>query len=158
MKYIRGVTLIETIIYLALFAIIIVGLVLAAYGLLENVGRTQSRAMMQEEEMYVLAKIQGVLGRAETVTLPAAETSGKTLTLRTYNSESVSVNESGNAVLFNGVVLNNTNVTIHNLVFIHTYRGGSEPESIEAGFTITTKAPNGSSVSETASTTRYIHR
>ncbi len=154
----RGVTLIETLIYLALFAIVIIGLMVAGYGLLQNVGRNQTKSMMQEEEAYLIGKINWALSGMQTVTVPAANTSGNTLSLTKYDGTAMSVSRSGNNLIYNGATLNNTNVTISNLVFIHTFAGGTNPESIEAGFTITAHTPGGAIISQIASTTRYIRK
>jgi Tfp pilus assembly protein PilE len=156
----RGFTLIETLVYLALFAIMIGGIVSAAYLLFETNDRNQTKAMLQEEKNFVVSKINWALNGvnpALSIT-PAANTSAATLVVTKYNGTTVTINPSGSTVTFNGTALNNSNVTISKLVFIHTYAGGTNPESIEAGFTITTRTPEGATISQIASTTSYIRK
>jgi Tfp pilus assembly protein PilE len=146
-----GFTLIETLVYLGLFALIMGGLVMAAYMLFETSDRNQTKAMMQEEENYLLGKINWALSGASSVSVPATNF----LSVTKYDGTNVTITTSSGDMTFNGALLNNSNVTIGNLVFIHTYLGGTNPDSVEAGFTISAKTPDGKTISEIASTTRY---
>jgi prepilin-type N-terminal cleavage/methylation domain-containing protein len=159
----RGFTLIETLVYLALFAIIIGGIMSAAYALFESSDRNQTKAMMQEEKDFMIAKIDMALTGAKTISAPAANASGSMLTLTKYDTTSATVGFTvvsgafGNMWLNTSTnILNNSNVKISRVVFIHKAPGGTSPESVEAGFTITATTPQGSTISQTASTTRYI--
>lgn len=164
----RGFTLIESLIYIALFAILIIGIVLSAFALFESSDRNQTKAMLQEEKDFLTAKINWALSGVNAVSAPSANASGSTLDVTKYDNAHVKVYLSGTDIFFatstlpvalgTPVTLNNTNVFLSNLVFIHTYAGGINPESIEGGFTITTKMSNGMSISQTASTTRYIRK
>ena len=53
----KGFTLIETIVYLALFSIVIGGALAATTLLLEGAGRDSARARVQEEGAFMLSKI-----------------------------------------------------------------------------------------------------
>lgn len=158
----RGFTLIETLVYLALFALVIGGLVAAAYGLFETSDRNQTKAMMQEEENFLVGKINYALSGAKQV----CSASGSTLSLVKYGTAGTcspfvpddSFDMSGQYMRLNGNKLNNSNTTVTDLVFIETYAGGSNPDSVEAGFTISATTPTGSTISETASTTNYIQK
>jgi hypothetical protein len=61
-------------------------------------------------------------------------------------------------MVYNGEALNNSNVSITNLWFTHVYLGGTNQESIEASFTISARTPEGALISESATTTRYLHK
>ena len=154
----RGFTLIETLVYIALFTLMIGGLVVSVYFFFENSDRNQTKAMMQEEENFLIGKINWALSGAKTVSAPAAGSSGSTLTSANYDGTTRTIALSGATITLNGTTLNNSNVTISKLVFIHVSAGGTNPESVEAGFTITAKTPTGSTVVESASTTRYIRK
>jgi len=56
-----GFTLIEMIIYIALFSIIMGGLVVTSYQLSQNAGKTSSKVVTQEEINFVLKKIDWAL-------------------------------------------------------------------------------------------------
>ncbi len=158
----RGFTLIETLVYLALFALIIGGLVVTTYLLFQTSDRYQTRATMQEEKNFILAKITWALSQARSVCDPAANTSGTTLSVVTLGGTcsppDITVALSGSDVQWGGVALNNASVRVDRLLFIHTYAGGSNPDSVEVGLTISANTPTGMQISERASTTRYIRK
>jgi len=159
----RGFTLIETLVYIALFALIIGGFVAASYMLFETSDRNQTKAMMQEEENFLIGKINFALSGAQNIAAPfiiapATTASDTTLTLMKYDGTVVVITLANGTTTYNGQPLNNSNVTVSRLVFIHTYAGGTNPESVEAGFTISARTPTGALVSETASTTRYLRK
>ena len=157
----KGFTLIETIVYLALFTLIIGGLFVAAYALIESVGRNQTKAIVQEEKGFLVGKIHNVLNAAR-----SASVSGPILVVYEYGSP-VQVCVSGMDLrilrnsgdcLISGSILNTEYVAITDAVFLHAYAGGLNPERLEVGFTISAKTPNGMSISEHASTTGYIRK
>jgi len=66
MRYIKsqsGFTLIEALIYIALFAVIIGGLMLTAYQIFEATAQVQKMAQREVEYNFVLEKIMWVLAR-----------------------------------------------------------------------------------------------
>lgn len=66
-----GFTLIEVIIYLSLFGILFLGAVAGAYSILESTGKNYTRAMMQEEGEFMLAKINWAITNASTALVPS---------------------------------------------------------------------------------------
>lgn len=158
----RGFTLIETLVYLALFSLIIGGLVISAYGLFESSDRNQTKAMLQEEENFVMAKILWALSQAQTVCDPAANTSGATLSVATFGGTcfppDITIALSGSSVQWGSEALNNSNTSADRLLFIHTYAGGASADSVEMGLTMSAKTPNGMTITQAASTTRYIRK
>jgi len=58
----RGFTLIETLIYIALFALIMGGTLAITYQLVESAGRTTGNATVQDEGVFVLRKLDWALG------------------------------------------------------------------------------------------------
>ncbi len=154
----RGFTIIETLIYLALFALIIGGFIVSVYALFASGDRNQTKDMLQEEKNFLVAKINWAMSGAQTISSPSAGTSGSILSLTKYDGSTETIALAGTDMKLNGNILNNTNVTISNVVFIHTYSGGTNPDSVEAGFTISARTPQGSLVSQSASTTRYIRK
>ena len=150
----RGFTLIETLMYLGLFSIIIGGLTVSAYSFFELSGRNQYKAVLQNEQDFLIAKINMVVRNAQSVTIPAAGASASVLDA---TGNTIALGNSGTVTL-NGFALNATGTTISNVVFIHTYAGGSNPESIEAGFTISLVTPSGSYISQSASTTNFLRK
>jgi Tfp pilus assembly protein PilE len=154
----RGFTLVETLVYIALFGILVGGFVVSAYNLFESNDRNQTKAMLQQEKEFVIGKINWALSSAKTVTTPAAGASGASLSVTNYDNSVITMGLVSGAVTVGGAPITNSNVIVSNLVFIHTYAGGTNPDSVEAGFTIRAMTPDGKSVTQTASTTRYIRK
>ena len=135
------------------------GIIASVYMLFESSDRNQSKAMLQEEKEYLLGKINWAMSGMKIVVVGLPPTS---VNIVKYDGTLVTLDLSGSDMTFATsslpVVLNNTNVKVTKLVFIHTYAGVSNPESLEAGFTISAITPTGSTITQTASTTRYVRK
>lgn len=77
----RGFTLIETLIYLALFSIIIGGMLVSTYNLIEGGNRASARVKSQEEASFVLRKLDWLLAGSPTINLPASGNTGLALSV-----------------------------------------------------------------------------
>lgn len=168
---ISGFTLIETIVYLALFGFIMSGTVLSAYQLFEASGRSSTRAMLGEEGDFISAKIDWALSGVQTVVAPGAPvvggacTNSVTLSVVKWNATvgTVVVALSGGEMTLSKAggpanVLNNANVTVTNVNFVHCYPGGTNPESVEAHFTLSARTTNGVMMSKDFFTSDSLHR
>lgn len=167
---VRAFTLIEAIIYIALFSILIGGAVVAVYGIFESRERNQTKAMMQEEGDYIIGKINWAVSGSSSITSPGVNTtctspSPCVLSLTKWDSSvgTVDLQLSGaNITLARGanaaVPLNNTDVFISGLLFTHFYDGGSNPEGVRASFTLTARTGDGKLISQEFSTTNYLRR
>lgn len=164
----KGFTLIEALVYLALFSILMGGAVIAAYNLFDSSLKVGTRTMLQGESDFMLAKIDWVLSGAKGVTAPAAGVVGSALTVAKWDTSAgdpmtVSVS-GGNLMLTRGtnpaVTLNNTNTRIDSVRFNHIQGSGDgiTPEAVETVLTISAMTPTGLSVVRTATTTTYLRR
>jgi prepilin-type N-terminal cleavage/methylation domain-containing protein len=155
----KGFTLIEALVYIALFAIIMTGLASAAWLLFETSDRNQTKAMLQEERDFLLGKVGWALNNASSAT-----SGGSSLTVTKYDGSTVRVCLSGTDMKYleglsgtcvaSGAVLNNSNVSITNLAFSVS----GDPVEIETVLTISAKTPNGLAISQVATSTRYIRK
>ena len=150
----RGFTLIETLVYLALFTILIGGVVASAYGLFENASRNQTRSMIEEEGAYLIGRINYALSGAKTAT------GGATLSVTKYDGTTYTISVSGGDFFYSfnsgaAVVLNNSNISVGPLTVTHV---SGAVESIQADFTLSAKTSAGQTVSESFTTTRYIRK
>lgn len=148
-----GFTLIETMVYLAIFAIVIGGVVVAAYLLIESSGTMQTRAILLQEEQFVVGTIERLVGEAASISAPAAGASGSTLSLTTFGGTAYSFTLSGTSIRLDGTDLNNSNVRITALSFSRTASGG--PDGITVDISMEANDPSGTVVSYSASTTKY---
>ncbi len=147
-------TLVEVLVYLGIFAILMGGILTAAFNVFESSNRDQTKIMIQKEGDFLVAKINRALTDAKNFNV-----TGNELSVERWNGSVVVVNLSGTDLNFTEganppAVLNNSNVEISNLVFIHI----TNPENIKASFTISARTPNGMIVSEDFSTTKYLRK
>lgn len=164
-----GFTLIETIIYLALFGILIGGAVVASANLFESSGRAGTIAMLQEEGDFIEGKIDWVLYGAQAVTAPSSGVScTTTCTLTTIkwdasggNPFTVALTGSNLTLARSGgtpAILNNTNtlVTAFSVNHVAASGDGVNPEGVVVAFTLSASTPNGMTITRDFSTTNYI--
>lgn len=176
LKTAAGFTLIETIIYLALFAMFMGGAIAAAYNIFEASDRNQAKAMAQEEGNFLVAKIEWALSGAQIINSPPAPLADSTLWVTRVDGfdgagapilTPVVISLSGtdmrlviNPAINTPITLNNSAVTITNLSFSHTYPSGDgiNPESLSASFTVSTKTAGGLAISQDFFTAKYLRK
>ncbi len=169
--YTKGFTLIEAVVYLALFGILMGGGIVAAYNTIEGLSRGQSHAMLEEEGVFIMGKINWALAGAQSVSLPASGTFGSQLSVNkivrvdaggTAVVTPVSIGlAGGNVYIDEGSgqqILNNADVKVARISFMHVVASGNgiDPERIEASTTLTTLTSTGQMVTEDFSTIDYI--
>lgn len=74
----KGFTLIEIIIYIALFCILIGGTVSSLYNLSEGAERSGTNALISEEGTYLLNKLEWIISQADAIGVPAENSSSTT--------------------------------------------------------------------------------
>ncbi len=82
----KGFTLIETIIYIAIFSILISGLLNASYVLLSNLDRHDAQIAALAEGNFIRDKIDWLLAGASTVYAPSLNATSTTLRLKNGDS------------------------------------------------------------------------
>jgi len=169
----QGTTLIEALVYLALFSILMGGSVAAAYGMFESSDRNQTKILLQQEGDFLIAKINWVLSGVQAINLPPVGSAGSILSVNkaigvdlatgqpiiisvgvSLSGTDINLSRAGNP----GQPLNNSLVRVSNLIFIHNFGGGADPESLQASFTLSAKAPNGMDVKQDFATTKYLRK
>ena len=147
------------------------GAVVSAYQMFEASGRNQTRAMIQEEGDFLVAKMNWALSGLQSISTPPIPASVDTCATSTALSVSkwdtaigtILVTQlSGNLTFAHGgnpaQVLNNSNVSISNLLFAHCFNGGLNPESVSVSFTLITRTPNGMLLTQDFSTSQYLRK
>lgn len=77
----KGFTLIEMLVYLALFAFIMTSALAGAYQIIEHNGRTRSSTLRVEEEHFILRKMASMLSGPASIDVPIDE--GEVLVINT---------------------------------------------------------------------------
>jgi type II secretory pathway pseudopilin PulG len=148
-----GFTLIETLVYIALFTIVIGGGLVGAYGVIEGTDRTSAKTILEQDANFILRKMDWALTGLDVI-----NSSGGSLSVNkkdfsqnpivfTLVGTDIKIKKAGNTA----VILNNSRIKISNLLFTKVTTGGKD--GIQATFTATTV---NSKLSETFSITKYI--
>ena len=69
-----GFTLLETVLYIALLAILIGGGMIAVYNILEGAGRTRQAMYREQEAYFITRKIDAVISEATNISLSSPDT------------------------------------------------------------------------------------
>lgn len=93
----RGFTLIESVIYIALFGLLIVGSVQAAYQILKGSSITSANTVVQDEGNFVLQKINWALYSAQSANTPTVNE----LFITRYDGLTVDVKLQGTQIVMN---------------------------------------------------------
>ena len=162
---IEGFTLIETLVYLALYTIIVFGASAGVYSIFDSNARNQTAAMVQEEGTYVISKIDWTLAHSVRVGAPPLGGAGAELILENAAGDVGVLSLFGAGVyLQRGAKhkerLNNTNTTITDLSFVHTRSSeqGLYPESVTASFSLSATTAEGVVLSRSFSTLKYLRK
>lgn len=144
-----GFTLIEIIIYIALFSIVIGGGMVATYSIIQSTDNGTNHVILQEEANFLLRKINWALTGAISFTI------GSNLSIAKDGTTLVFDLNSGNMRLTKGGVisiLNSSSISVSNLTFTPVGANG-----ITTTFTLTT-VQNGRNTSQDYSTTKYLRQ
>lgn len=136
----RGFTLIEAILYLALFSILITGALEASFGIFESGGHSGASALLAEEGSFVISKVRIELSGVTQVVAPAQNTSGVLLTV---------IKPSGTSTL-NPTTLVGGSVYIKSVSFYHAAEVGTGlvPESVGMRIVLSTRTSKGDVLSQ----------
>lgn len=147
-----GFTLVELLIYLALFGIILGGVCGAVYSLLEFSGKNQSKIILQEEGNYLLNKFDWALSGANDVIVKATPNE---LIVNKYNFLNNPLTFSINGTNLNlkrgegpGSPLNSSQVRVAGLVVQKILNGNSETTGVKIIFNLQTTTSRGNILSQ----------
>lgn len=94
----RGFTLIETIIYVALYALLLSGLLSSMWPFLSGAASVNAKVVVEGESAFAIRKINTILASSTaSITTPTAGLAGNVLTVTEYNGDTFTVATSGNA-------------------------------------------------------------
>lgn len=156
----KGFTLIEVIIYLALFGILMGGVAAAVYAIVEGGGRSQNKILIQEEGNFLLEKLDWALSGAASLSATSSPPS-LSITKYSYSFSPLVFDISGNEVrLKQGGGgendLNSNNVSAKNLNFQDIPASNGRPEGVLITFSLTGLTSGGATESQEFEMTRYL--
>ena len=155
-KEFAGLTLIETIIYLALFTIIIGGSLIAVYQILQASTQSQEYALIEEEGNFLMGKLVWAIDTADSVSQPTRNETGQRLEM--------SISPGPGPITFDGAdganltmlgdILNSDSIRVEDVTFTHTdVLDDGQPPRIDFSFKLTSKVTGNS---QTFSFTKYV--
>ncbi len=162
----NGFTLIETIIYIALFSILIGGGVTTAYSLIESSDRNQTETLLTDESLFLFSKIRWIISQTDTIQNPPINTSRQSLTVTPWNRDignTVTIAFIGTNITLqkdtnSEIILNDSRVLVSHVQITHTLPIGTntEPEFIETTYTLSARTKEGSTLSHEFSDRVYV--
>jgi prepilin-type N-terminal cleavage/methylation domain-containing protein len=143
----QGFTLMETMVYIALFALLMSGAVVGAYNLLEGSNRNVAATGIQEEGVFLNRKINWALTGASNATVsPSGDTITITRTDLAAQSPLVISGVNGKMTIARGIgtpmQLNSDRYTVSDVVFSYTASVNGRPPSVSVSFLIEDKPFN----------------
>jgi len=167
----RGFTLLESLIYIALFGLIMSGMLSGIWAFTESADRTQTQAFLETEGNFLMQKMQYDLQHAKNISEPIgiATTSELVLTsdgtgsdsdsgtyVELYLADTILMRTVGEISL----PLSSNSVTISDLSFKRagngTSPGTTNPESIATSFQISATTSDGQVISQNFSSIEYL--
>jgi hypothetical protein len=155
----RGLTLIETVLYTALFSLFMTSVLVMSWELVVSMEHERSRITIQEEGNFVVQKIHGVLQNLEVISHPASAASSSVLIVYTSNNMidpiRLRLNTSSSSIemqrenMLGFLPLTTRNVVVQDLVFTHVPPYADIPAGVRVMFVIE---------GETFITEAYIHK
>lgn len=141
-----GLTLIETLIYIAFFAFLIGSLLGITFQTIAATDQVNKKIVLLQESNFILGKLDWALIGAQTITVPVLNSSGSELKLNQYAGPNnpidftlsggyINLSLAGSAV-GPAAQLNSQNVIVSNFVVITSQVVG-QPEEVQTSFTLT---------------------
>jgi Tfp pilus assembly protein PilE len=133
-----GFTLIEVIIYIALFSLLLGTAFVVGYQLIEGAGKLNTKTNVTEEGNFVVRKFNWTFSNVSSITTPSSGTSN-TLTLTKYDGNVINIKLKENKIEMKESSAGNTftaittdNVSVNSLQFTYIPASGNSPEGITA--------------------------
>ena len=160
----KGFTLIECIMYLALFSIIIGGTVVSSYSMLETTGNNESKNILLEEGLFLESKIEWILSSVKTIETPEKNVSCNTgcslvVVRQSPEGSSISLVQTGKNLMisYDGgaqSIVNGSNFEVSDFKAQHLI-GENGKSSVMISFALSSKDSRGALVSSSFSVTHY---
>jgi hypothetical protein len=134
----RGVTLVETVVYIALLGLILTGAVVTSYQLVGSAGSLAAKNTADAEGAFVMRKLAWALSGAQTISSPSGW--GSSLSVIRYDG-TVDMQLSGTAILMREnsnlfATTTTSNVKVTSLSFHYIPALDGAPAGLEASTTI----------------------
>jgi prepilin-type N-terminal cleavage/methylation domain-containing protein len=128
----RGFTLVELIIYIAILSVVLLGIVSTMYLVFSARSKAYAVNEVEEQGALIMESMARTIRSADAINSPAIASSSSTLSVATYdltknptvfdlNANQIRIKEGAASA----VVLNNSRLTVSNLLFTNVSRSGT---------------------------------
>lgn len=150
-----GFTLIETVVYIGLFAILLAGVFVSAFNIIESGGKNQTRLVMKEEGYFILNKINWAISKAgDANIINSADLQTGDFEFKFDNDKKIiTLSENGNEV----IQLNNDAVMVTKADFSFIYVE-DQGKGIKYSLNLESKTPNGMAITSYFESITYLHK
>jgi type II secretory pathway pseudopilin PulG len=156
----RGLTLLETLIYMGLFSILSMGVFVSISSIHDSSARIEALSSIQDEGVFITDKLRYVIESGTRITIPTLGQTSMTLKMQTgvHSTE---------YTLLNGVLIRRSlddsrissdMFSITNLKFARTADSRDNPTHIDISFLVTVHANSGTLLSREFSFTSYANK
>lgn len=157
---VSGFTLIETLIYIVLFAVVIGGGMVSVYNIIEGTSANYNHVILREEANFLMRKIHWALTGITAIGVgPSTLSTTKIISgmptqiLITIDGSTMTLARASGSPL----PLNASSIAVSDLAFTDVEPAGGRPQGVTASFTLTT-AQNGRPASQDFSTIKYLRK
>ncbi|OGM99796.1 MAG: hypothetical protein A3B91_02130 [Candidatus Yanofskybacteria bacterium RIFCSPHIGHO2_02_FULL_41_29] len=136
----KGTTLIEVLIYITLLGFIMSASLVSVYQILNYSDTASAKTSVEQEAAFIISKIKWVLNDVDSITSPAANSSGSSLviikggvqTTLTFSGNNITIQE---GMVGTVLLLNSGRIAISGLNFQHIQQTGAMTvDTIKASF------------------------
>lgn len=160
----KGFTLLEMVIYSGLLALLLSSVVTILYQIAGSHARSRERTEVENEANFLMQKIEWTMSGAQTIAVPAVNTTGTSLSINKFNDPNTYLFSlaSGTLSFTRGTstarILNSSHVSVVQALFNHLPSNVFQPEGVS--ITLQVKASSTAIVkaSTTLQTTIYLKK
>ncbi|OGZ96985.1 MAG: hypothetical protein A2847_00690 [Candidatus Sungbacteria bacterium RIFCSPHIGHO2_01_FULL_50_25] len=143
-----GFSLLETLIYIALFSFILSGILAGTFYMLDSTERTRAKLLLEEEGNFLLRKITWALSGLDTIQVPASGNSGPILTVirvgLPLGENPLTFSENGGVLQMQRgsnptISLSSSGVSVSGLTFEHIASVVGKPAAVKINFQLNGK-------------------
>lgn len=154
----RGTTLIDVLLYIALFGILLTGCITSLVSIQESAVRIGASAQITDEANLLLRTLRHAVHTAPVITLPLPGEAGDVLAISTvsgmhyFDSKDGSLNFSNER---NSISLTSESIEVHGLSFARAPFLDDEPSPITVIFNLSLRTATGAMVTESFAESMY---
>lgn len=141
-----GFTLIEVLVYIALFSMLMLGCISSIFQITESAGSIETQSEVSDESIFVLEKLSTVIKAADSIQIPGVGETSSALHVMTpagpvtYDLVSGMLFQTRNA---NSVQVSGNGISVTNLSLTHVAGVSGDPEHVDISISVESRSTSG---------------